>query len=254
MDARRNQRFDGPEIAGKGPAMRRAARDGVSTGSREPGRRGRPKTGTLTSDCVDVIPCYNERRRLDADAFREFLLDHENIGFLLVNDGSTDGTRELLDELVLGNPERLSVLHLERNGGKAEAVRRGLLEAAARGVRLRRLLGRRPGDAARRDSRVRRPSRRPPRGSDDLWRPGAAAGPPDRPPAAAALSRSRLRHDGVAGAGRAALRHPVRRQAVPRESRGRATVSKRHSGRAGSSTSRSSPASSASHIRREPAR
>jgi glycosyltransferase involved in cell wall biosynthesis len=82
-----------------------------------------------------VIPCYNERRRLNADAFREFLLDHENVNFLLVNDGSTDGTSELLEELVLGNPERLSVLHLERNGGKAEAVRRGLLEAAALGTR-----------------------------------------------------------------------------------------------------------------------
>jgi glycosyltransferase involved in cell wall biosynthesis len=89
----------------------------------------------LTSDCVVVIPCYNERRRLNADAFREFLLDHENISFLLVNDGSTDGTRELLDELALGNRERLSALHLESNGGKAEAVRRGLLEATALGIR-----------------------------------------------------------------------------------------------------------------------
>jgi glycosyltransferase involved in cell wall biosynthesis len=89
----------------------------------------------LTSDCVVVIPCYNERRRLNADAFREFLLDHENISFLFVNDGSTDGTRELLDELALGNPARLNVLHLERNGGKAEAVRRGLLEAASHGTR-----------------------------------------------------------------------------------------------------------------------
>jgi dolichyl-phosphate beta-glucosyltransferase len=135
MDGRRNQRFDAPEIAGRGPAIDVQKVDGVFNGSREPRRGRRSRTATHTSDCVVVIPCYNERRRLNADAFREFLLDHEQISFLFVNDGSTDGTRELLDELALGNPERLSVLHLEQNGGKAEAVRRGLLEAAARGTR-----------------------------------------------------------------------------------------------------------------------
>jgi dolichyl-phosphate beta-glucosyltransferase len=135
MDARRNQRIDAPEIAGRGPAVDVQVSGGASTGLRGPGRRRQPKTGRLTSDCVVVIPCFNEERRLNADAIREFLLDHENIGFLLVNDGSTDLTRELLDEMVLGNPERLSVLHLKRNSGKAEAVRLGLLEAAERGVR-----------------------------------------------------------------------------------------------------------------------
>ncbi len=85
-------------------------------------------------DCTIVIPCYNERNRLDVGAFCEFLRDHHDVGFLLVNDGSTDGTYELLEEMVRVEPERLGVLHLERNGGKAEAVRRGMLEAAALGA------------------------------------------------------------------------------------------------------------------------
>ena len=129
MDARRSQVLSPSRIAV--PVL--AAGDGEPP-IRGPYRRASVTTGTLSSSCVIVIPCYNERRRLDALAFREFLLDHENIGFLLVNDGSTDGTRELLEELALGNPERLCVLHLEHNSGKAEAVRRGLLEAAAIGA------------------------------------------------------------------------------------------------------------------------
>ena len=126
MDARRKQRIDAPSVSRSGAA--------VDVGFRGPRRREHQKTATLASECVIVIPCYNERRRLDADAFREFLLDHENIRFLLVND-NTDGDAQNLDELVLGNPEGLRVLHLEYNGGKAEAVHRGLLAAAGFGAR-----------------------------------------------------------------------------------------------------------------------
>ena len=104
MDARRNQRIDAPISSRSGVAVDVRVVEGLD-GSR--GLSARNERDALSRpSCVIVIPCYNERRRLNADAFREFLLDHENIGFLLVNDGSTDGTRELLDELALGNPER----------------------------------------------------------------------------------------------------------------------------------------------------
>ena len=139
MDARRNVRIDAPISTRGGVASGMLGAQDAGTGTRERRQRTRAQTGRLTatptSDCVIVIPCYNERQRLDADAFREFILDHKNIGFLFVNDGSTDGTRELLDELASGSPERLRAMHLVRNGGKAEAVRRGLLEAAGLGVR-----------------------------------------------------------------------------------------------------------------------
>jgi dolichyl-phosphate beta-glucosyltransferase len=85
--------------------------------------------------CTIVVPCYNERSRLDKGAFDDFVRDHKDTGFLFVNDGSTDGTRELLDDLVLADPQRMGVLHLERNCGKAEAVRRGILECAGLGAR-----------------------------------------------------------------------------------------------------------------------
>jgi glycosyltransferase involved in cell wall biosynthesis len=78
---------------------------------------------------IIVVPCYNEAQRLDASKFREFSCEHRHVRFLFVNDGSTDGTRELLGELVRSDPECLALCDLQRNSGKAEAVRQGLLRA-----------------------------------------------------------------------------------------------------------------------------
>ena len=79
-----------------------------------------------------VIPCYNEERRLPVDELRGFTLEGTNVHFLLVNDGSKDGTLRLLQSLQAEDPARFSVLDLERNSGKAEAVRRGILAAMER--------------------------------------------------------------------------------------------------------------------------
>ena len=130
MDARRNQRVDPPSFS-HAPAATRLLADGESgTGIREPRSRARfEEDGNAELGLCDRDPLLQRARRLDAGAFREFVLDHENVSFLFVNDGSTDGTGELLDELAKSNPTRLCVLHLERNSGKAEAVRRGLIEA-----------------------------------------------------------------------------------------------------------------------------
>jgi glycosyltransferase involved in cell wall biosynthesis len=78
---------------------------------------------------IIVVPCYNEAQRLNASKFREFSREHRHHRFLFVNDGSTDGTAELLGELVRMDPESFAVCNLRRNVGKAEAVRRGLLRA-----------------------------------------------------------------------------------------------------------------------------
>lgn len=78
-----------------------------------------------------VVPCYNEEQRLDAGAFRGF--NAGSLDFLFVNDGSTDGTLRLLESIRDSDPARFAVLDLERNGGKAEAVRRGVLAALERG-------------------------------------------------------------------------------------------------------------------------
>jgi dolichyl-phosphate beta-glucosyltransferase len=79
-----------------------------------------------------VVPCFNEEQRLDVEAFRGFSLPGQHLEFLFVNDGSTDGTQRVLESLRDSNPRRFSVLSLERNSGKAEAVRRGVEAALER--------------------------------------------------------------------------------------------------------------------------
>ena len=82
----------------------------------------------MPSTCTIVIPCYNEAARLDREAFSRFVSSHD-VSFLFVDDGSTDATRQTLDDLRESRPDRINVLSLPTNVGKAEAVRRGLLAA-----------------------------------------------------------------------------------------------------------------------------
>lgn len=88
------------------------------------------------TETVLVVPCYNEAARLPVHEYVEFLEAHGGIGFLFVDDGSTDRTRARLEEIAEGGGERVGVLALPRNLGKAEAVRRGLLVAPGGGARF----------------------------------------------------------------------------------------------------------------------
>ncbi|HLG97654.1 MAG TPA: glycosyltransferase [Bryobacteraceae bacterium] len=74
---------------------------------------------------IIVVPCYNEAQRLRVDSFREFI-EQSGIGFVFVDDGSRDQTAQLLETLRLGREDRVSVLRLKINQGKAEAVRQGI--------------------------------------------------------------------------------------------------------------------------------
>ena len=79
--------------------------------------------------CCVVVPCYNEGQRLHPEAFISFAAEMQGIVFVFVNDGSTDNTLSVLQYLTKQLGSAASVLDLERNCGKAEAVRRGLLHA-----------------------------------------------------------------------------------------------------------------------------
>jgi len=76
-----------------------------------------------------VIPCFNEEKRLDRAAFAQFAGETPDVSFVFVDDGSSDGTRRILDELAEALPGRASVVALEVNSGKAEAVRHGVIRA-----------------------------------------------------------------------------------------------------------------------------
>ena len=86
----------------------------------------------MTGETVLVVPCYNEAARLDLRSFDDFLRRAEGVSLVLVDDGSTDGTPHVLEQLRERHPHRVSVLGLGTNVGKAEAVRRGMQLALRR--------------------------------------------------------------------------------------------------------------------------
>lgn len=81
------------------------------------------------SRTVVVVPCYNEARRLNMRAIQDYGRRADGAELLFVDDGSRDETLELLAHLHGNHPRRFSFLHLAKNGGKAEAVRQGMLHA-----------------------------------------------------------------------------------------------------------------------------
>jgi dolichyl-phosphate beta-glucosyltransferase len=78
-----------------------------------------------------VVPCFNEAQRLNVARFHGFASGRPGVRFLMVNDGSRDDTLLRLQQLAVEDAKHFSVLDLPRNGGKAEAIRQGVLYAAA---------------------------------------------------------------------------------------------------------------------------
>ena len=83
------------------------------------------------SELALIVPCYNEAARLDADAFLRFIGSHPAVRLVMVDDGSADGTAEVLERIRAAAPAAVRVIRLPTNTGKAEAVRAGILAAAA---------------------------------------------------------------------------------------------------------------------------
>lgn len=77
-----------------------------------------------------IIPVYNERKSLELILARiqAVNLDQE---IIIVDDGSTDGTREFLQKLPEAQANnRVRIFFQDRNRGKGAALRRGIAEAA----------------------------------------------------------------------------------------------------------------------------
>jgi len=87
-----------------------------------------PPAPAGTPDVSFIVPCHNEgknvRETIDA------LLDQDYPGFevIAINDASTDDTGAILEEMA-GESDRLRVIHLETNQGKAMGLRVGAIAA-----------------------------------------------------------------------------------------------------------------------------
>lgn len=78
-----------------------------------------------------IVPCYNEAHRLNVEDFAAAVGGNGFLHLFFVDDGSTDGTPEMLDALCRANPSQMKWIGLGKNAGKAEAVRAGFLAAFA---------------------------------------------------------------------------------------------------------------------------
>lgn len=95
---------------------------------------GSPRQSSV--DTWIVVPCFNEATRLPKTTFQQFTDERTDIGFIFVDDGSTDSTLSILLDLCSANPSRTTCLQMKTNSGKAEAVRRGIQAALALGAQF----------------------------------------------------------------------------------------------------------------------
>lgn len=77
-----------------------------------------------------IIPCYNEAERLKVEDLQTLLRGCDDLIIYLVDDGSTDRTNALIEELVKKSP-RCQGIYLSPNAGKGEAIRQGMIKALA---------------------------------------------------------------------------------------------------------------------------
>ncbi|WP_372794478.1 glycosyltransferase [Lutibacter sp.] len=82
---------------------------------------------TKLFDLCIVIPCYNEEKRLDKNRMFNFLNLEQDVLLCFVNDGSSDNTIGVLDEIKNKYPNNVEAISTQKNVGKAEAVRTGIL-------------------------------------------------------------------------------------------------------------------------------
>ncbi len=97
----------------------------------KPARTARARgPGTTTPSVAVIVPCWNEESTIAATCESLLALDYpaEKLEIILVEDGSTDGTRVAM--LPFATHPQVRILHKE-NGGKHTALNEGILMTTA---------------------------------------------------------------------------------------------------------------------------
>ena len=81
-----------------------------------------------------MVPCWNEAARLPVADFSDFCDQFSEVGFAFVNDGSSDNTQQVLEDLARNRAAQMTVIKMGFNRGKAEAIRIGMREILSWGA------------------------------------------------------------------------------------------------------------------------
>jgi len=79
-------------------------------------------------DVSFLVPCHNEARNVQDTILALLNQDYPEYEVIAINDASTDETGEILEEMA-ATSDRLRVIHLETNQGKAMGLRVGAIAA-----------------------------------------------------------------------------------------------------------------------------
>ena len=78
-----------------------------------------------------IVPAYNEEKSIQGTLQSLVNLDYpaEKMEIIVVNDGSTDKTKEIVERFMTEHPSRKIILLNQENKGKASAMNKGLAMA-----------------------------------------------------------------------------------------------------------------------------
>ena len=79
-------------------------------------------TSSRIQELFMVVPCFNEEKRIKLNYWND-LTDIPNVRWIFVNDGSTDGTKNVLYKIT-----NATIIDINKNVGKAESIRKGITE------------------------------------------------------------------------------------------------------------------------------
>lgn len=70
-----------------------------------------------------IIPVYNEKNTIEIVVDKVLQYKELSSKMIIVDDGSTDGTQDILNNLKIKHPDRIKILNHEKNLGKGAAIR-----------------------------------------------------------------------------------------------------------------------------------